>query len=72
MYFNRRYRAESDYAKPTATTTVRDTKTGAILFTAGQCADGDYKARQALDELAGKWLDEHFPDNADPLAYWTP
>lgn len=32
--------------------------------------DQDYDAQKAHEALATKWLDEHFPDWRNPLAYW--
>ena len=29
-----------------------------------------YKLNSALESLAKKWLEEHYPDWDDPLAYW--
>jgi hypothetical protein len=68
--FERRYRPDCDYAKPRSTFFVTDAKTGERLFTAGDCAYEDYKGKDPLRDALTKWLDEHYPEHANPLAYW--
>jgi hypothetical protein len=71
MSFDCRYVAHNDYEDPISHITVRDGKTGAVLFTAPETAYRDFKASDASYETAQEWLAEHFPEHRDPLAYWA-
>lgn len=74
---SRRYSAGRDYSNDIPEGMVRgrvvDDGTGEVLYTTDMEAIGDRKSWDAGDEhaaLALAWLSEHYPDHADPKAYW--
>ncbi len=68
--FETRYYVANDYAKPMNTLYVYDTKTKQRLYTAGTVDNEDYKKREQLYDTAKQWLAEHYPQHANPFAYW--
>lgn len=70
-----RYVAMTDYEtiRPGRIAQVVDTATGVVLHEAGRVPNdekGNWKEQDRLERLAKMWLDEHYPDNGNPLAYW--
>lgn len=49
---------------------VRDKSAHSALHVVGDCERDDWRAMNALDQAARVWLDEHYPDHLNPLAYW--
>lgn len=50
--------------------TVQDMATETELYDSGWLARHDWGARDEASHRARAWLDEHYPDHQNPLAYW--
>lgn len=50
--------------------TVWDYANGKSIHSAGQGDARDYKRLDELRAAAARWLDDHFPDNKNVIAYW--
>jgi hypothetical protein len=66
-----RYAIHNDYGDPLTRVTVVDHKTTTVLLECGSPSAKDYTAMDASEQEADRWLTEHFPNFADPLAYWN-
>ena len=42
-----------------------------VLFETGRVAQMNYKDTDAIEKEAHAWADAHYPNRADPLAYWA-
>ena len=73
MHFEQRYQVnclypESDAADQAVRVRAIDMKGEVVLREFG--ASADYTEREKLEREAGEWLDQQYPDRANPLAYW--
>lgn len=65
-YDSRRRYVVEDASKPVE----GETKTGEVAFASDYADDGDYDTQDQREKECFAWLDEHFPQWADPTAYW--
>jgi hypothetical protein len=70
LSLNRRFVVDCDYAEPTQTYIVKDSKTGTTLHVAGTAGYRDWSAQDAASNAADNWLMAKYPDFKNPLAYW--
>lgn len=70
-----RYRVVTDYdtIRPGRIVTVVDRANEEVLYEAGRVPNDQseyYKEQDKLERMAVTWLNEHYPDHQNPLAYW--
>lgn len=71
LHFSSRYFVRNDYAKPTCTISVIDSKTGEVIHVVGSCEYGAWNAMHELEDKGTVWLKEQFPEYRNALAYWS-
>lgn len=67
-----RYICRTDYDSeaPLRLTEVVDNATKQTIHILGTSTEEQREERNQQEEAARKWLDEHYPNHLDPLAYW--
>lgn len=71
LRLNTRYTTRAEYEEKTRSMQVLDTATGQVVKSFGPSPSTDFDAQDIDDEAAADWLAEHYPDHANPFAYWA-
>ncbi len=67
-----RYRADCDRGEDNRMRwNAVDDADGSILLEGEWYQMGDFPTDREMQGAANAWLDEHYPDHADPFAYWS-
>lgn len=64
------YRIDYDSEAPLLLVEVVDNATKQTIHILGTSTEEQWEERSEQEEAARKWIDEHYPDHRNPLAYW--